>query len=255
MKSVEPKIYEVIAHKFKREVVNEPALTQFLHGLEYPLYFLDYETVMNGIPLYEGTRPYQQVPFQFSLHVQKEPEGPLHHINFLHKERSDPRRAFAEKLIESCGEKGSVVVYYQPFESGRNSELAKDFPDLAKGLRAINRRMVDIYEPFQQRMLYDPAQNGSASLKVVLPTYTDISYEGMAIGNGEQALNEYKAFAAGYNTDPEDLERLWRALDEYCEKDTYAMVELINVLYEKADYDVLNKLIKVVSAQPHTPQS
>lgn len=234
---VEPALREIIAHKNNVQIVEKEGLTKFLDDIEYPIYFLDYEAVMDGVPLYEGTSPYQQVPFQFSLHVQQEPNGPLNHISFLHKERSDPRRDFAEKLVEACGDKGSVVVFYAPYESGRNKELATDFPDLAKGLRAINKRMVDIYEPFKQRLLYDPRQNGSASLKVVLPTYTDISYDGMAISNGEQALNEYKAFAKGMITDPQELDDLWRGLDEYCEQDTYAMVKLLDVLYDKADYE------------------
>lgn len=237
MKTIEPKIREIIAHKNNTVIVEREGLTEFLDGIEYPVYFLDYEAVMDAVPLYEGTGPYQQVPFQFSLHVQEEPNGPLNHISFLHKDRDDPRRDFAEKLIETCGDKGSVVVFYAPYESGRNKELAKDFPEFAKGLNAINDRMIDIYEPFKQRFLYDPRQNGSASLKVVLPTYTDISYDGMSIANGEQALNEYKAFAKGMITDPQELEALWRGLDEYCEQDTYAMVKLLDVLYDKAGYE------------------
>lgn len=240
---VESKATEFVANKTGKEVVNIPALTEFLNDIEYPVYFLDYETVMNAIPLYEGTRPYQQVPFQYSVHVLNAPDDEvIEHRSFIHTETSDPRRAFAEKLIEDCGANGSVVVYFQNFEESRNKELARDFPDLADGINAISARMVDIFKPFQQRWLYNPAQAGSASLKVVLPTFTDISYADMEIGNGEQALNEYLAFATGFKTDPDELEALWKALDVYCEQDTYAMVELLDVLYQKSGYDTRLKL-------------
>lgn len=229
-KYVAPKLRELIAHKTAQQYVDQDALKNFVKKIEYPVYYLDYETVMSAIPLYEGTTPYQQVPFQFSLHIQEKPGGPLTHVSFLHKEATDPRRDFAEALVNCCGDKGSVIVYFQPFESGRNEELAKDFPEFAADLKAINDRMVDIFEPFQQRWLYDPVQEGSASLKTVLPTFTNISYDNMEIGNGEQALQEYLAFVAGTKTDPVELQQLWDGLEEYCGQDTYAMVELLTVL-------------------------
>ncbi len=228
------KTAELIAHKTGKPNVDVAALTEFVDQIEYPIYYLDYESVMSGVPLYEGTSPYQQVPFQFSLHVQEEPGGELTHISFLHKKTSDPRRDFAEALVNTCGDEGSVIVYFKNFEASRNEELAQAFPDLAADLRAINDRMVDIFVPFQKRWLYDPVQNGSASLKTVLPTYTDISYDDMDIGNGEQALQEYLAFVTGHKTDPQELQELWDGLEEYCGQDTYAMVMLLDVLYEKA---------------------
>lgn len=246
---IAPKVAEYIAHETGEQAIDKEALTKFLDDVEYPVYFLDYEAVANAIPLYEGTKPYQQVPFQFSLHVQQEPDGELEHISFLHKDRTDPRRAFAEALVNSCGDSGSVVVYYQGFEGARNKELAKDYPDLAAGLKSINDRMVDIYEPFQKRWLYDPAQMGGTSIKVVLPTFTDISYEGMDIANGEQALNEYRAFAAGLITDEDELETLWQGLERYCEQDTYAMVALLDVLYDKAEYSIDRKCLLYPDAE------
>lgn len=247
--TIAPKVAEFIAHETGEQAIDKEALTKFLDDVEYPIYFLDYEAVANAIPLYEGTKPYQQVPFQFSLHVQQEPDGELEHISFLHKDRTDPRRAFAEALVSSCGDSGSVVVYYQGFEGARNKELAKDYPDLAAGLKSINERMIDIYEPFKKRWLYDPAQMGGTSIKVVLPTFTNISYEGMDIGNGEQALNEYRAFVAGLINYEAELEALWEGLEIYCEQDTYAMVALLDVLYEKAEYVLDRKCLLYPDAE------
>ena len=235
-KKTPSKINELLAHKTGKPVIEPDHLKTFLDGIEYPIHYLDYETVMHAIPLYPGTRPYQQVPFQFSLHVQDSPDIQPTHTSFLHTNQDDPRRAFAEKLIETCGDRGSVIVYYKKFEKGRNEELAKDFPDLADRLHAINDRMVDIYEPFEKRWLYDPRQNGSASLKVVLPTYTDLSYDDMGIGNGEQALQKYLAFVKGEMTDPDEISQLWQDLEEYCKQDTFAMVVLLRVIEEKAGF-------------------
>lgn len=226
-----PKRVEVEAHRSGKPHLNQSALGRFLKTVEYPVYYLDYETVMSAIPLYDATRPFQQVPFQFSLHVQEEEGGPLTHISFLHKEVTDPRRAFVEALVNTCGEQGSVIVYYKDFEAGRNTELAADFPEYADQLKAINARMVDMLEPFRQRWLYHPDQNGSVSLKTVLPVYTGLSYDNMAIGNGEQAYLEYLAFVTGAKADAAEIRALWDGLEEYCAQDTYAMVVLLKELY------------------------
>src|SRR6185295_10200216 len=114
------------------------------------------ETVQSAAPLYDGTNPYRQVPFQFSLHVQAQPGGPLKHTSFLHKKNTDPREAFTKALVKACGTKGSVVVYNMEFESQRNNELGRDFPAYKAQLSAINARMIDQYLPFKNRWLYSP---------------------------------------------------------------------------------------------------
>ncbi|MCB9996459.1 MAG: DUF2779 domain-containing protein [Rhodospirillales bacterium] len=235
------KAIELEAHLTGRQHVDKAALNRFLDQVEYPAYFLDYESVQSAIPLYECSGPYQQIPFQFSLHIRQEKGAPLTHISFLHKSTDDPRRAFVETLVKQCGNKGSVIVYYKDFEASRNNELAQEFPEYAEALRAINERMVDIFEPFKQHMIYDPKQNGSMSLKSVLPTYTGLSYDNMEIGNGEQALQEYLSFVLEDTTDPQALQKLWKDLEDYCAQDTYAMVELLDVLYEKAGSRPENK--------------
>lgn len=222
---------------FSRDILVDKAnIRAFLKQLEYPLYFLDYETIMPSLPLFDGTRPFQQLPFQFSVHIQKEEGAELTHLEYLHKDTSDPRRNFAEKLIEYCGDSGTVVVYNQAFEIARNKELARDFPVLSDAITSINARVIDLLIPFRSRWLYNPVQKGSASIKAVLPAFTELSYDELAISNGGQAMQQYGDFMAGRFS--EDLwPDLWKNLTEYCKQDTYAMVLLLDVLkrYGSAD--------------------
>ena len=208
-------------------------IQEWLNTLEYPLYYLDYETVQCAIPMFDGARPYEQIPFQFSLHIQEAPGAELKHVEFLHQERSDPRRAIAEALVKNCGKKGSVLAYYCAFERDRNSELAELFPDLAADIEAINERVVDQWKPFKNRFLYSYKQNGSASIKHVLPAFSDLSYKGMNIANGGVAMSKYLAFLEGKQTDEEN-KQMFADLLKYCGQDTYAMVLLMDVLYKFA---------------------
>lgn len=214
-----------------RLILDREALKAFLDGVRYPLYFLDYEALNPAIPLYDGTKPYQQVPFQFSLHIYDSPESEARHVEFIHQTDGDPRRALAEALVASCGSEGSVIVYYAGFERPRNNELAEIFPDLAEPIKAINDRMVDLWEPFKKRWIYHPKQNGSASIKDVLPTFTNFSYKGMEIANGSAAARRYLEFAEG-KLNTKEQEELFRALSFYCQMDTLAMVKLLEKLRE-----------------------
>lgn len=203
----------------------------WLDKLEYPLYYLDYETFQTAVHMFDGCTPYGQTPFQFSLHIQKERGGKLEHISFLHKEQSDPRRALVECLIKNCGNKGSIVVYNESFEKSRNKELADLFPDLSDKLLAINERIVDQLVPFRNRYLYGPTQHSSASIKKTLPAFTDLSYSDMEVHNGVEASTRYEAFITGKLTDAE-AQVLFNGLEKYCGQDTYAMVLLMDVLYK-----------------------
>ena len=222
---------EIDAFKHNRAHVDRDAINQFLDRLVYPLYFLDYETINPAVPLYDGTRPYQKVPFQFSLHVQQEKGGPVTHTGFLRTCTGDPRPHFVKELVDSCGGKGSVVVYNQPFEAGINETLAETFQEHAAALRAINDRMVDLLVPFQSRILYHPDMKGSASLKSVLPALVpDLSYAGLAIADGETASLMYlKTLKKG--VPDEEKKRIYADLLEYCRLDTLAEVKLLEVLY------------------------
>ena len=218
-----------------KQVHAEPQnIIDWLNKLKYPLYYLDYETAQPAIPLFDNSNPYNQIPFQYSLHIQeKQGENPKH-ISFLHKERSDPRRALAECLVNNLGTTGSVIVYNKKFEKTRNEELAKIFPDLSDKILAINERIADQYDIFDKRYLYSPKQKSSSSIKYVLPAFSDISYQGMEIANGGEAMSEYEAFLKDKQT-PEETAKMFEALEKYCEQDTWAMVVLMKVLYQHAE--------------------
>ena len=148
------------------DVVNKDILNDFMDTLQWPLYFLDYESIMPAVPMFDNSRPYQQLCFQFSLHVQKTPGAALEHYEYLHNAQNiDPRPGLIRKLIETIGDSGSVIVYNQSFEQSRNTEMGHDFPEYANQLQAINDRIVDLLMPFRNRGLYRPCQNGSASIK------------------------------------------------------------------------------------------
>jgi hypothetical protein len=222
---------EIRAYKENRIHKDITALKGFLKRLKYPLYYLDYETISPAVPLFDNSSPYETIPFQFSLHVQSKKGGDLEHIEFLHSGTDDPRPGFLEALVEACRKRGSVVVYNQPFESGVNNKLALKFPAYAARLEKINDRMVDLLVPFRSRHLYHPEMEGSASLKSVLPAFVpELTYEGLAINNGEIASIAYNHSIRGLV--PEDeKEQIFEDLREYCKLDTLAEVRLVEVLY------------------------
>jgi hypothetical protein len=218
----------------RKKTVRAPEqLQEFLNQLQYPLYFLDYETINSAVPLFDGTKPYQQVPFQFSLHILDKPGAALRHVEYLHAQRTDPRPRLVRALVKACGKKGSVIAYYAPFEKGRNDELARAFPEHASALRVINDRVVDLFEPFRGRHLYSYKQQGSASIKKVLPAFTSMSYAGLDIGDGQVASSMYLAFMNGLLS-RQEAGKMFADLRVYCGQDTMAMVELLKVVREQA---------------------
>ena len=213
------------------DVINKDILRNFTNELRWPLYFLDYESIMPAVPMFDNSRPYQQICFQFSLHVQRTPGGELEHYEYLHDDpNTDPRPGLIKKLIETTGDSGSVIVYNQGFEQGRNTEMARDFPEYAAQLQAINDRMVDLLIPFRERGLYRPCQKGSASIKQTLPAFVpEMTYANLGIHNGTEASDQFMAFMTGKQTS-EQTKEMMANLHEYCGQDTMAMVKLLDVI-------------------------
>jgi hypothetical protein len=196
--------------------------------LVFPLWFMDFETYMPGLPIFAGTRPWQQIPFQWSLHVQ-EADDSVRHAEFIEADGSDPRRAFAEALIEAVGDAGSVVVYNKGMESTRLRELARDLPDLAGSLLAIDARIVDLL-PIVRQTCYHLDFHGSRSLKMVTPVLAPhLSYEELALKAGMQAMQAYEVITDPATTDVE-RDGLRADLLKYCSLDTLAMVEVLRRL-------------------------
>jgi hypothetical protein len=208
-------------------VVDQAALREFLGALVWPLAFLDFETTfMTPIPLWDGTSPYQAVPFQFSVHIQDEPGGELRHLEFLSDDGHDPRPEFIEALLKAVPASGSVIVWNQGFESGIIEALSEAFPEVSEALLCINQRLVDLMVPFRQRSFYHGKMNGSYSIKKVLPALCpDCSYADMEIQAGDVAASCWLEMVQ-----TEDLvrrEQLKSSLLRYCELDTLAMVKIL----------------------------
>ena len=215
-------------------VINRPAIRTFLNTLEYPLYYLDFETLMPGIPLYDGTRPYQQLPFQASLHVQASPGLEPEHFEYLGDSFNDPRPGLIKALCGNIGRNGSLVAYNAGFEAARLKELAEDFPASRSALLGLADRLADLMKPFQQQLYVDPLFKGRYSIKVVLPALVpELTYEGLPIANGAAAQQAYSNLVHN-RLNPDEREKARRDLKEYCGQDTLAMVKIMAKLYAVA---------------------
>lgn len=213
-------------------MIDEVSIKGFLNKLEYPLYFLDYETMSGLIPYFDGHRPYQQVPFQYSLHILKSPEAKLQQKEYLHRYKSDPSLPLTEQLVQDIGDKGSVIVWYEGFEKARNSELGEMLPKYRNAMEAINNRIVDLIIPFKKKWYYDPRFNGKASIKSVLPVLCpELSYSNLDIQEGGSAQRLWME-AILDDSRAEDKDKILDDLFEYCKLDTLAMVEIYNRLKE-----------------------
>jgi hypothetical protein len=218
---------QIAASRNGRPHIDSAAIKQYLDGLRFPLYFLDFETLQTAVPLYAGVHPYQQIPFQFSLHVLASPEAAPEHTEFLANGPNDPRPALLDALASVIGDEGSVVSYNAPFERDRLKEMAGTFPAHAGWIgRALKRfKGADLLQPFRSFSYYDPRQRGSASIKDVLPVLTDITYEHLPIANGAVAASEYVRVAV-HEPNAADAAIVRANLFRYCEQDTLALVEV-----------------------------
>jgi len=224
---------QVELHLCQGEQIDAAAIADFLEGLWYPLVHLDFETFMAPIPLFDNTRPYQQVPFQYSLHIQREQNGPIEHREYLATPGNDPRPGLIDGLLREIPQDACVLTYNMAFEKGRIKELARDFPDHAEGLNGILDRVRDLIVPFRKRHAYRWQQRGSSSIKKVLPAFVpELSYQGMPIADGGMAMAAYHLMCA--ETDPDRLAEIRRNLLAYCKLDTEAMVQLLAQLYKLA---------------------
>ena len=221
--------HQVEATLNQQDSIDPDAVATFLDTLWYPLYHLDFETFNTAIPKYDGTRPYQQVPFQYSLHVQQEAGAEPEHYEFLAEPDVDPRRQLIEQLLDLIPEDGCVLTYNQTFEKGVLRDLADLFPDLAGEIGKHMENVRDLMVPFRRRDVYRWQMRGSYSIKEVLPAMVpDLSYAGMAVADGMAAMQAYHDMCA---MDPgEELDQLRASMLEYCRLDTLAMVRICNSL-------------------------
>jgi hypothetical protein len=210
-------------------------LARLLRSYGPPTCYLDFEAMMPPIPLYAGTRPYQTIPFQWSLHVLAD-DGTLHHREFLANFNDDPRRAFAETLIDALSGSDAPIVVYSSYERTRLKELAAAFPDLLDALVAITGRLADLL-PAVRSAVYFPDAGFSNSIKSVGPALCPgFTYDDLAdIADGATASAAFLQLASGAVTDPEEIDRLRTALRLYCQRDTLAMIEMHRALRRLAN--------------------
>ncbi len=191
----------------------------------FPAYFIDFESIQFAIPIWKGTRTYQQLVFQFSIHKLAK-SGELTHRAFLDLSGNDPTASFATALIDACGDSGPVFVYSREFECTRIRELAERFPDLSQSLEDILDRMVDLL-PVARNRYYHPSQHGTWSIKAVLPAVLpELSYESLdGVKDGRMAMDAF-CEAINTSTSPERKAEIQTQLLAYCHRDTFAMVKL-----------------------------
>lgn len=209
-----------------------PEAGKMIAALPYPRYYIDFETINPAVPVWAGTRPYMQVPFQWSCHVETA-KGVMTHCAFLADGQSDPRSPFAESLIDAVGTSGPIFVYNAPFERSRMQELADYYPDLASSLQAATERIVDLL-PIAREHYYHPDMRGSWSIKAVLPTIApDLAYDNLEVTNGGMAQEAFAEIMQP-ETLPERRQKLHNSLLLYCKRDTLAMVRIAHYFEGKA---------------------
>jgi hypothetical protein len=212
-----------------KDFVNPKKVRGFLRSLGYPLYFLDFETLGMPVPPFDGTRPYQNIPFQYSLHYLEAEGGELKHREFLAPPGSDPREEIARRLISEVPDDACILVYRSTFEKGVLKNLAAWFPKHRARMESLIARTKDLEIPFKGKDLYLWQMKGSSSLKSVLPALVpEMSYEGMEIADGEAASLAYMGMRA--SSDPEEVERIRCALLDYCRLDTLGMVKIMEAM-------------------------
>jgi hypothetical protein len=225
----ESQLRQIACHKSGNAHVDRTAIRDFLKTLAYPLCFLDFETIQSAVPLFDHSSPYDQIPFQFSLHLIPFQGAAPQHFSFLADGRSDPRPALIAELKALLGTHGSIVGYNTQFEIARLAECAASLPEHAQWFNDLRGRFVDLLDVFRNLSYYHPSQNGSASLKAVLPALTSTSYDGLEIGEGDTASREFMRVTFS-DVGEQDRRRGREALEAYCKQDTQALIDILFAL-------------------------
>ncbi|MAH02004.1 MAG: DUF2779 domain-containing protein [Candidatus Woesearchaeota archaeon] len=217
----------------KKAYVDKEKIKSFLDTLKFPLYFLDFETYCTAIPLYDNLSPYQQIPFQFSLHILEDINSKPKHHSFLAEGDKDPRMDFLVSLKKVIGKKGDILVYNKAFENRIMNELSRAFPK-NNWIESVTDRFVDLLIPFRKFYYYNSKQEGSASIKDVLPALTGKSYVDLEIAGGESASLQYLYITHGATdgtmaTEKETAE-IRKNLEKYCKLDTEGMIWIVEKL-------------------------
>ncbi len=215
----------------KEPETNHQEIERFLGELEFPLWFLDYETISHAVPIYDGTGPYQNTPFQYSLHKLDKPDGELEHFEFLSTDQAFPVPDLLKQLKEDLGDTGSILVWYENFEKGVNKDMGKFEPQYQEWIESVNERIADLMVPFANGWYINKHFGGSASLKNVLPVLAPHqSYKELGVQDGGSAQAVWYKYVFKQEEMPQ------KVIDDllaYCKLDTLAMVEIYQFLVDE----------------------
>ncbi len=218
--------------KTGKAIIDKNELGKFLSKINYPLFFMDFESFMPAIPLYDKTKPYQHIPFQYSLHIKATKDGHLQHAEFLAEQGIDPRLMFLQHLLRDTESEGTILVYDALMERNILNGLKKDFPTHAVEIDKRLERIVDLVQPFTDRAFYHTLMHNSVSIKNVLPALVpELSYTNLKISSGSVAMTAFEQLQT--EGDLFKIVEMRENLLEYCKLDTFAMVKVFEVL-EKA---------------------
>jgi len=217
------------AYKSKKDLIDKKAIKAFLSDLNYPLYFMDFETFQSAVPMFDNSKPYMQIPFQYSLHYKKNKRSKTEHFEFLADTGNDPRIKFMENLLHDTKGEGDILTYNRSFEVLRLKEIAEAFPKYKKEIEKRISRVKDLMIPFQKKYYYTSDMQGSYSIKYVLPALVpELSYTNLEINEGGLASIAFESLY--YETDLMRIAEIRNNLLEYCKLDTFAMVRILEKL-------------------------
>lgn len=220
---------QVEVYKSKKDLIDKKAIKEFLSDLNYPIYFMDFESFQPAVPMFDNSRPYQQIPFQYSLHFKKNKKSKVEHYEFLADTGIDPRIKFIENLLRDTKSEGDILTYNKSFEVLRLKEVAEAFPKYKTEIEERINRVKDLMMPFQKKYYYTHKMQGSHSIKYVLPALIpELSYENLEINEGGLASTAYESLYS--ETDLIRIAEIRNNLLEYCKMDTFAMVKLLEKL-------------------------
>jgi hypothetical protein len=215
-----------------KQITKRDGIESFLSTIKYPISFIDYETFASGIPRFFRYSPYDQIPFQFSLHVLEKDGADLKHWEFLYVDNTNPDVHFIKAMQKHIPANGSIIVWNKKFEMGINKKLAERNPEYKKYLDNINSRIIDLEDPFKNQYYVHPKFKGRTSIKYILPALVhDLSYKDMDIQEGGTASDTWNKIVTDQYSDKEK-ETKTNHLKKYCELDTYAMYAIWRKLRE-----------------------
>ncbi len=210
--------------------IDKVGIKNELSKLIYPLYFLDYESYAPAVPLFDGFKPYQQMVFQYSLHIKESPDAEIKHYHFLTDKWEDPCPELLKNLISQIGKIGTILVWNERFEKARNEEMANTYKEFEDKLLSINNRVYDLATIFKNNYYVHKDFKGKWSIKTILPVLiSSLSYKDLNIQEGGAASDSYRKII-DENISKEEKENLQKDMLEYCKVDTLAMVEIFNEL-------------------------